>query len=441
MSLYFWNSHDYFKKLPSIRHINLRGKRRWDGGIEYKSTDLTGENQRTIFTMPSFARHGRWGNMVFQYIFIRILAANNNGEVELFRTGDRVSERMLLYKDTIDIPTVQTKTNTIILDNYRLLNDPLTYIPASLWRALYVSMVRKQECYILKNADETINKPLPFDYKDSIEVEGLFLVNTEVYKPHKQLILNTLFQPNDEFESHIQTCVQNLGENKTIVGIHIRRGDFVFNPLDQPFQFPIPIKYIINWLGSNVSLIKEPVIFVCSDDPNAYKEIERAGFEVFSIQKLLPEGETLYKFEQLEWEILRRCDVLLTSNSTFSFSAAWLNHKNPKCYRFSLENKLFEDFDPWSSEPVQLCAFSPTARSYLSSRYSLVKNMVSSRSALVRLLKDTRRLVRWKSSKARSLYYKHGFSSPFLGDLFNFVELFKIPDNTDYLDHNHIEQH
>ncbi|MDQ3846245.1 MAG: hypothetical protein M3342_19880, partial [Bacteroidota bacterium] len=82
MSLHLWNSNQYFRKLPA-NIITTVGRRSWDSGLEYKTPEAaTTANDQKFFTMPSFGRHGRWGNMVFQYLFMRILALNNNRAIE-----------------------------------------------------------------------------------------------------------------------------------------------------------------------------------------------------------------------------------------------------------------------------------------------------------------------------------------------------------------------
>ncbi|MBD0350775.1 MAG: alpha-1,2-fucosyltransferase [Flavisolibacter sp.] len=428
MSLHLWNSDHYFQRLPSTNIITLYGRKRWDFGLEYKTPQAaTTDNARTVFTMPSFGRNGRWGNMVFQYLFMRILALNNNREIELYRVEDWISDSMNLYEDMCHIPTVQTKSDTILIDSYHLFPDGLFYIPGFICRAIYVSKVRLQKCFILENADEAINKPLPLNDDASIEVEGLFMMNPRLYKKqYKEFISNKLLQPNIEFGSFIHDCVKMFGQDKTIIGIHVRRGDFVADPLGQKFQFPIPIKYYVEWLVSNIACWKNPVLYVCSDDPNVYKEFEEAGLDVVHTKKLLPEGEISFKLEQVEWEILRHCHVLLTSNSSFSFSAALLSHVNATCYRFSLSEKKFVYFDPWDSEPLEFCTSSPYLWSYLYSRFTLVWNMVSKRSALIRLLKDVRDWVRWKKTKVFCLYFIYGRSLIFYLKLFNVLELFQL---------------
>jgi len=430
MALYSWNAHDHFKKIPPIKLIAFAGKTKWDSARKYDTPQFsTSADQKTIFIMPSFGRHGRWGNTVFQYLFIRILAQNNDAEIELNRDSEYIDNRMFLYNDMANILNIQTKASVFLLDCYQLFIPPLHYIPINFWRAMYVSNIRQQKCFFIENTPEAINNPFTILKKQSIELEGLFIIDTKLYQQHKDFILNELFKPNKEFSSIIQKSIQCLGQDKTIIGIHIRNGDFVLQPLDQSFQIPIPVKYIIAWLVSNIPLFQDPVIYVCSDDENAYKEIEMAGFEVFHSEKLFPETNPMRDVEQLDWEILRKCNVLLTSNSSFSFSAAFLNSKNPACYRFSLNEKAFVSYDPWKSDPLQQFIPRPYLWSYLYSRFTFVSKMVSNRKAFSRLYRDTKNWMFWKITKPLCLYYIYGFSFKSFGKLINVFEFFQLHDN------------
>ncbi len=143
-----WNDQNFLQKAPPIKKIALLGKKEWDAEIQFTSVSLSVENPQLTFTMPCFARHGRWGNMVFQYIFMRILEWNNNGKIELYKNA-YVSPRLSLYKDMMDIAPVQTKSNCVLLDSYHIFFGALSYIPAFLWRGLYISIVRGRQCVIL----------------------------------------------------------------------------------------------------------------------------------------------------------------------------------------------------------------------------------------------------------------------------------------------------
>ncbi|GAH79733.1 unnamed protein product, partial [marine sediment metagenome] len=54
----------------------------------------------------------------------------------------------------------------------------------------------------------------------------------------------------------------------------------------------------------------------------------------------------------LDHYILQHCDVLLASNSTFSFTAAMLSKEGREFYRPDYQKKELVPFDPWDSDPI-----------------------------------------------------------------------------------------
>ena len=51
-----------------------------------------------------------------------------------------------------------------------------------------------------------------------------------------------------------------------------------------------------------------------------------------------------------DWWLLKHCDVVLTPNSTYSFTAAWLNPHLLECWRSRLTTQRFERIDPWNCD-------------------------------------------------------------------------------------------
>ena len=431
MTLSLWKPCEHFRKLPPTTLLTQHGRRVWDFGIDYQTPSIIKTNNKGTLTMPCFGRHGRWGNMIFQYLFMRVLALENNRDIELYRSKEWINDRLCLYKDMTEIPDVQTPSGALLINDYEF---EIGYIPRTVWRALYVTKVRKQKCYILKDFEAAVSQPLPLDNDDvSLEVEGAYIMGPSAYnKYHKEFIVSELVKPIDEFAEVIESCIDKLGHDKTLVGIHIRRGDFIQNPLGQQFDLPVPTRYIIEWLATNLPHLQKPVLFVSSDDENAYKEIEAAGFEVYHKEILLTDAVNSGKyknFEQVEWELLRRCDVLINSNSSFSFSAALLSLKIPTCYRFSVEEKKFKTFLPWQTEPLRMYAFSQYMWSTLYSRFTLVRQMVTLRKGMFRLKNDVKYFTHLQKTKVRYLYYIHGFSLKYFRKVLNPLELFRVSKN------------
>jgi hypothetical protein len=441
-ALHAWNEQDHCQHLPPLEKIAPLGKRKWEQpSQDISRNSATVEISGKIFTMPGFAHYGRWGNMVFQYLFMDALAANNDASIELNREEESLAERLNLYTDLANISPVKTQADNILIDSFHLFFGWLNYFPPYFWRAIYVSKILGKKCFILNDAKEAITQPIVVAGNAVMEVEGLFVVNPKLYAGRRELILNKLLQPTPTFNAAIENCMNNLGRNKTIIGIHIRRGDFVREPLEQGFQIPVATKYIVKWLSENLAAFHDPVIYVCSDDSNAFKEIESAGFKVLTSKHIMPETDSFLQYEQLDWEILRRCNVIINSNSTFSFSTSLLNRMQPVCYRFSFKQKKFISFDPWQAEPLEFYTSAPYLWSFLYSRFSLVTDMVNTSAAKARLKKDLKKWIHWKSTKFSRLRYKYGFSARYYFRLLNFFEFFQLSTkNKSCLDYDKVDK-
>ncbi|MBE8951577.1 MAG: alpha-1,2-fucosyltransferase [Quinella sp. 1Q7] len=115
------------------------------------------------------------------------------------------------------------------------------------------------------------------------------------------------------------------------VSVHVRHGDFIYNPINATFAV-LPLKYYrdcIDRLKREHSNIK---LFVFSDDLNWCRENFRFGVPIEFVT-----GDGLTDVEELY--LMSTCQHNVIANSTFSWWAAWLNH-NPN-------KKVFAP-DPWA---------------------------------------------------------------------------------------------
>ena len=104
------------------------------------------------------------------------------------------------------------------------------------------------------------------------------------------------------------------------VSVHVRHGDFIYNPINATFAV-LPLKYYrdcIDRLKREHSNIK---LFVFSDDLNWCRENFRFGVPIEFVT-----GDGLTDLD--EFRLMSSCQHNVIANSTFSRWAAWLNH-NP----------------------------------------------------------------------------------------------------------------
>ena len=80
-----------------------------------------------------------------------------------------------------------------------------------------------------------------------MDIWGFFQYHTRYLKPHQQYF-RSLFQPVSDLESALEDSLNILrSKGKTIVGIHIRRGDYIKEPR-VGFTLVFPTKWYCEWL-------------------------------------------------------------------------------------------------------------------------------------------------------------------------------------------------
>lgn len=172
------------------------------------------------------------------------------------------------------------------------------------------------------------------------DIKGYFQYHTSLYAPHKEYF-RSLFVPKRSLRKSADKFLKKLIANKTLIGIHIRRGDY-----GRPPNRVAPAQWYLEWLEEHWNHFDNPILFVASD------EIDKVlpEFEKYSpvVCKQYVEGITMF----LDHYILQHCDVLLASNSTFSFTAAMLNEKGKEFYRPDYQKKTLVPFEPWDSDPI-----------------------------------------------------------------------------------------
>ena len=128
-----------------------------------------------------------------------------------------------------------------------------------------------------------------------------------------------------------------------MVGIHLRRGDY-----GPPPFYSTPSSWYKDYLDGLWQTLDNPVLFIASDEPlKVVKDFSEYGpITSNDLGIKLPEAEFYPDFY-----ILSQCDVLLISNSSFSFAASMLNHHSRTFVRPHFKAGKLVPFDPWDSQP------------------------------------------------------------------------------------------
>jgi Glycosyl transferase family 11 len=300
------------------------------------SADIEGAGQ-SVLTMSSLGQLGRFGNQLFQYAFLRICAQKTGSLVEcppwigqmLFGHNDAPISRRLE-------PAIECKNDEEIL--FDVVPELVPHIE------------KLAETKIRRIGSETLEQGIT-----NVDLWGFFQISTHLLAPYQDYI-RSLFQPVSDLKSPLEEGLQILrSKGKTIIGIHIRRGDYI-TQVRTGFTLVFPESWYCEWLDKIWDDLEDPVLFLCSD------ELDRIlpAFEKFSpvtsrdLQVELPERMQNANIEfYIDFFILSNCDIVATSNSIFSFAACLLNERGQMFVRphwnFSTR---FIVFDPWDSEPL-----------------------------------------------------------------------------------------
>jgi hypothetical protein len=290
-----------------------------------------------VLSMSWLGRLGRFGNQLFQYAFLRICALNAGASVQcrgwvgeaLFGLQDeRVSRRLP--------PAIEGEEPGM---------GPLDIVPEGV-------------LYLERTAGTKSRRVGPGALDDGlagVNLFGFFQFHTRHYRPYRDYF-SSLFRPVPDLAEALQGGLHRLrSRGKTVVGVHLRRGDF-FEATRLAFAVVFPAAWYARWLETVWDDLEDPVLLVCSDDLDSVLPVFQKFSPVTSrdLNVVLPErmqglGVDFY----VDFWLLSQCDVVAISNGSFGIMACMLNQRG---HRFVRPNPVLDaslvSFDPWDSEPI-----------------------------------------------------------------------------------------
>ncbi|HLJ21285.1 MAG TPA: alpha-1,2-fucosyltransferase [Stellaceae bacterium] len=263
-------------------------------------------------SMEMLGRMGRFGNQLFQYGFLRLYG---------YVHGLRVEVPDWIGRWVFD------------------LDDPYPEMPP------------------LRPFDEKLGKMGGFLRPGALpslanhDLRGYLQCHTSHFRPY-QAMFRDLFRPGSRLEPIVSRAIERLrGLGRTIVAVHLRRGDYTGGEL----FWPAPASWYLDWLRAIWPSLDAPVLYVASDDPSIHRE-----FSEFA-PITAAAGESILGAEMFpDFHILACADLLAISNSSFSVSAAMLNERGRAYVRPDPHLRRLVSFDPWSTD-VLLSASQPAA--------------------------------------------------------------------------------
>jgi Glycosyl transferase family 11 len=305
--------------------------------IKSSPADNAPSNDEPVLTMSSIGQLGRFGNQLFQYAFLRICAQGSRARVEC---PPWIGQSLFGHQDAPIAnrlpPAIEQK------DNEEALFDVIPeFIP-------YLEKLAKAKS--IRVGAEALNSGIY-----NVDLWGFFQLHSKVFRPYRKYFCS-LFQPVDDLKLVLEEGLNILrSKGKTIIGIHIRRSDYITEPR-VGFTLVFPSEWYCQWLEGVWDELEDPVLFLCSDDlDNILPDFEK--FSPVTSKDLdvrLPD-----RIKDLEVDfysdffMLSHCDVVCISNSNFSFVACMLNDRAKTFFRPHWDfSTKFAVFDPWDSEPL-----------------------------------------------------------------------------------------
>jgi hypothetical protein len=316
--------------------------------------------------MACLGRHGRWGNTLLAYFFLKAFA----------RVHQLTSETpRWIGQDVLDVRDAAiSEAHPIVL--YDMVSEicqehhhPMVTFSQAASRARTVREIGGRSLVVLRD-------PLLTDSGHALpgtclDLEGPYFLHTRHLAPHREY-LRGLVQPLHALRGPLESAWRQLAaRGDAVIGIHVRRTDFDTALGQQGFEFVAPIRWYLAWLERVRHRYTNPVLFVATDSPRdvlpalaAWHPVTMRDLDLNIASPLLHPDLPVSHVEPdatffPDWFMLTRCDALATSNSTFSFTASLINERASLFVRPDLRREALVPFDPWDSEPL---LFLPPAR-------------------------------------------------------------------------------
>tara|TARA_R100000278_G_C5470076_1_gene164150 strand:- start:1043 stop:1846 length:804 start_codon:yes stop_codon:yes gene_type:complete len=232
-------------------------------------------------------RLGRFGNQMFQYAALRGIAANNNHNFCL-----------PYYKEPVD-DGLGNMNQTELFDCFSMKNV----------NQLNIQNIDYDRPFAVEETFN-FNKKLFNECPDWVSLYGFF--QTEKYFKNVEDIIREDFIFKDDILHPCQDMMQGILEQGTVVGLHIRRKDYLTNP-NHHF---VGIDYYERALEKFPNDVN---VLVFSDDPKWCHQQSLFQDDRFMIS----ENDSGY----VDMCLMSMCTDFIIANSTFSWWAAWLGNR------------------------------------------------------------------------------------------------------------------
>lgn len=269
--------------------------------------DQIGEPTGGVVSMATLGSYGRFGNQLFQWAFLKLYAIRSNCRVQ---GGSWIGNQLYGAQAESPDPTLP-----------RQIFIEFTGVERTLW------YMREPQI--------------------NIDFQGFFQEIPSSWRRHKQLF-RLLFQPTPAIAQPIdQWLHDHVPAGSTLVGLHIRRGDYlVYDHVQFPWFRPIPIEWYRTLLDKIWPTLERPVLIFASDEAMLIRHFH--DYKPLMLPAPLLADPSIQYFP--DFHALSRCDVLTVINSSFSRMASLLGADARRFFLPNMSASAFEPYDPWEDD-------------------------------------------------------------------------------------------
>jgi hypothetical protein len=249
---------------------------------------------------------GGLGNQLFQYAIGRHLSIKNNTGLVLDTSNYLIDKNNRHYE--LCRYKIKAKTANII-----------TWIFVRLGKYIIPKITQNLRLPIkyVKERNNYFNKEILTEQRNII-LDG-YWQSEEYFKDIRDIILDdlTLLSSPDKENKKMLNRINKSNS----VCLHVRRDDYVSNPLLQKYHGNLTPDYYNKAIGSICDRVSEPEFFIFSDDPEWCKRniITNRPHTYVDINGPDKAPEDL--------RLMSACNHFIIANSSFSWWAAWLAEK------------------------------------------------------------------------------------------------------------------
>lgn len=254
---------------------------------------------------------GGLGNQMFQYALGRRLAIDHNTDLML-DTASYHYDRLRVYR--LGVFNIKASAS-----------DSLPFV-ATDSRFKYVNHILQKVKSLFGKPYQIIKeKGFPFDptildCSDQAYLDGFW--QSEQYFDSVAQIIRDDLQLKTPIAGELKTLAEQIKATPNSVSLHVRRGDYVSNPVTTAFHGVCGVDWYMQAADMMSERLVNPTFFVFSDDYEWAKA--NLNFQTNAVFiKPSPDGQ-----ECNDLHVMSLCQNNIIANSSFSWWGAWLN-SNP----------------------------------------------------------------------------------------------------------------